>query len=85
MKKEIPPITYKGKTYWLVTPCCKTRYWNLVFTHQDPEGTVRCQRCDNKFDREDFVRLGVKKGLNPVTFYCDHCYISAETTMLRKD
>ena len=78
-KKEIKTITAKVIH---VTPCCRTRHWHFVnrveFTNMS---VIRCEFCDRMFDGEDLVQ--VVKGLNPLTFFCDNCRISAETELIR--
>ena len=69
----------KKKESWKkvhVTPCCKTRHWHSVISRSIPEGTIRCEMCHEMFDGE--LLEEVIRGLNPVTYFCDRCGISAE-------
>lgn len=79
-KKEIKTITAKVIH---VTPCCKTRHFHYVNRVDFASFAVmRCEFCDQIFDAEDLVE--VVKGLNPVTFFCDNCRISAEIELIRQ-
>ena len=71
LKKEIIKEFY-------VTPCCKTRhYYHVNQVEYQGFNVIRCEYCEEIFDGENLEK--VIKGLNPVTFFCDKCYISAAT------
>jgi len=60
--------------YFHVTPCCKSRHWHTVNRSDIPKGVVRCELCDKLHDFENL--LTVKRGFNPVTYFCDKCHKS---------
>lgn len=64
-----------------ITPCCKSKEWIFPFRHDIHNSNfdciiVKCKICGNEFPTENLIE--VKKGLNPVTYYCDNCHKSLE-------
>lgn len=66
-----------------VTPCCKTKHWHSVLSRDIPDGIVRCELCDKMMDIETLE--SVERGLNPITFFCDRCFISAKTLNIQRE